>query len=365
MSNSTQLARITPVQKEVAVPRNAKSAGKSGKKPGLTRKQKAAIMVRFLLSEGADLDFSTLPETLQAELTRQLGDMRLVDRQTLADVVAEFAGQLEQVGVTFPHDLAGALTILDGRIHPRTAARLRSQAGVRQYADPWDRIRALDADALVPIFEEESTEIAAVVLSKLDVARAAEVLAQLPGDRARRITFAVSLTGAVTPDAVDRIGLSLAAQLDSRPERAFEDDPDKRVGAILNFSPSATRDDLLAGLEGEDVDFAARVRKAIFTFNDIPARITPLDISKITRAVDQSALVIALAYAKASDSDAAAEHILSNLSGRMADALREEMAEAGTVKTKPGEEAMSAVVTAIRELEAAGEITLVLQDEEE
>lgn len=368
MSNSTQLAQITPARKAVPAPvRDAQKVGakKTARKPSLTRKQKAAIMVRFLLSEGADLDFTALPDGLQAELTRQLGDMRLVDRDTLANVVAEFAGQLEQIGVTFPHDLAGALMMLDGRIHPRTAAKLRKQAGVRQYADPWDRIRAMDAADLLPIFQEESTEIAAVVLSKLDVARAADVLALLPGDRARRITYAVSLTGAVTPDAVDRIGLSLAAQLDSQPERAFEDDPDKRVGAILNFSPSATRDELLSALEGEDADFAARVRKAIFTFDDIPARITPLDVSKITRGVDQPVLVTALAYASANDGMGATDHILSNLSGRMADALREEMAEAGTIKTKAGEEAMSAVVTAIRTLVDSGDITLISEDEED
>lgn len=362
MSNSTQLARITPVKKP-APPAASRPA--SAAKPRLTRKQKAAIMVRFLLAEGADLDFTALPDDLQAELTRSLGDMRLVDRQTLANVVAEFAGQLEQIGVTFPHDLAGALTMLDGRIHPRTAAKLRKQAGVRQYADPWDRIRAMDAPALVSIFQDESTEIAAVVLSKLDVARAAEVLALLPGDRARRITYAVSLTGSVTPDAVDRIGLSLAAQLDARPERAFEDGPDKRVGAILNYSPSATRDDLLSALEGEDAEFAARVRKAIFTFADIPARVAPIDVPKLTRGVDQAVLVLALAYASANDNDAAANHILSNLSGRMADALREEMSETGPIKAKPGEEAMSAVVTAIRQLEAAGDITLLAEEEED
>jgi len=356
MSNSTQLARIDPVRKERPI--TAAAAKTHSRKVVLSRKQKAAIMVRFLLSEGADLDFRTLPDSLQAELTRQIGEMRLIDRETLAEVVSEFAGQLEQIGVTFPHDLAGALTILDGRIHPRTAARLRNQAGVRQYADPWDRIRAMSAETLIPIFESEATEIAAVVLSKLDVPHAAEVLTLLPGDRARRITFAMSQTAAVTPDTVDRIGLSLAAQLDSRPERAFEIDPEKRVGAILNLSPSEKRDELLTALEGEDEDFAARVRKTIFTFKDIPSRIAPLDIPNITRAVDQPDLVAALAYALSAQLDEAAEYILSNLSGRMADNLRDEIAEAGQIKPKTGEEALTKVVSAIRTLEAEGALQM-------
>lgn len=360
MSNTTQLARITPVRKEVSA--NAVPVPARKGKSGLSRKQKAAIMVRFLLSEGADLDFRALPDSLQAELTRQIGEMRLVDRETLAEVVAEFAGQLEQIGVTFPHDLAGALTILDGRIHPRTAARLRSQAGVRQYADPWDRIRAMTAEALIPIFETEATEIAAVVMSKLEVPHAAEVLSLLPGDRARRITYAMSKTGAVTPDTVDRIGLSLAAQLDARPERAFEDGPEKRVGAILNISSSETRNDLLLALEDEDQEFASRVRKTIFTFKDIPARISPMDVAKFTRAVDQSDLVVALAYANQDNLGAVVDFILENLASRMADALRDEISEAGTIKPKSGEDAMTAVILAIRQLADAGELEMSAED---
>ncbi len=362
MSNSTQLARITPVREKVPVPAGAAPSRRG--KSGLSRKQKAAIMVRFLLSEGADLDFRALPDSLQAELTRQIGEMRLVDRETLAEVVTEFAGQLEQIGVTFPHDLAGALTILDGRIHPRTAARLRSQAGVRQYADPWDRIRDMSAEALLPIFENEATEIAAVVMSKLDVPHAAEVLSLLPGDRARRITYAMSQTGAVTPDTVDRIGLSLAAQMDAQPERAFEDGPEKRVGAILNFSSSETRDDLLSALEGEDQEFANLVRKTIFTFNDIPTRISALDVAKFTRAVDQSDLVTALAHANASEAGEVTEFILTNLSSRMADSLRDEISEAGTIRPKTGEEAMTAVILAIRQLEEDGELEMIIDEEE-
>ncbi|SEQ65325.1 flagellar motor switch protein FliG [Thalassovita taeanensis] len=357
MTNLTPLARIAP-------PNTASGKERVSPARSLSRRQKAAVIVRFLLNEGADLSFSDLPEDLQAGLTLQLGDMRVVDRSTLASVVAEFADELEQIGVTFPHDLAGALSVLDGRIHPRTAAKLRKQAGVRQYSDPWDRIRAMTAPTLLPIFEAEATEVAAVVLSKLDVARAAEVLALLPGDKARRITYAVSLTGAVTPDAVDRIGLSLASQLDARPERAFDADPEERIGAILNYSPSATREELLNGLDQEDAEFAGRVRKAIFTFANIPARIAPRDVPKIVRGVDQTVLVTALAAAPDSDLGEVAEFILSNMSARMADSLREEIGEMGKIKVKAGEDAMGEIVNEIRQLQSAGDIELLGEDED-
>ncbi|MDO6658790.1 hypothetical protein Q4550_23305, partial [Anaerobacillus sp. 1_MG-2023] len=118
----------------------------------------------------------------------------------LAEVLMEFASELESVGLSFPRDIADALSALEGRISPMTATRLRKEAGVRQIGDPWGRIRALPVLSLVEIVMRESTEVAAVMLAKLDVPKAAELLGQLPGDKARRITYAISMTGGITPD---------------------------------------------------------------------------------------------------------------------------------------------------------------------
>lgn len=352
MKAPTPMARLSP-------------ASRGGAAAHLTRAQKAAIIVRFLINEGAEIALTDLPETLQARLTTQMGSMRYVDRGTLADVVAEFAQELEGMGLTFPRGVAGALTALDGRISPQTAARLRKEAGVRQQGDPWEQVKQAGVAALIPLVERESTEVAAVLLSKLDVARAADLLGRLPGELARRITYAVSQTGAVSPEAVDRIGLALAAELHDIPETAFAQGAVERVGAILNFSLAATRDDVLTGLDETDQEFAALVRRAIFTFVHIPERVKPTDIPRITREVDQAVLVTALAGAASGDLAPVAEFILNNMGKRMAEAMREEMLERGRVRLRDAEEAMTAVVNAVRTLEAAGEIAYVTLAEEE
>ena len=363
MREDTALARLPSVGV-----RNANRDRTSEAAPvpkSLDTTAKAAIVVRLLLNEGADLPLEELPEDLQARLTEQMGRMGLVDRVTLTSVVHEFADALDGIGLSFPKGLAGALMALDGKISAQTAARLRKEAGVRQAGDPWVRLRTLPANELSGMITAESTEVAAILLSKLDVARAAEVLGQLPGPLARRITFAISQTGGVTPEAVDRIGLSLASQLDDRPIQAFNDGPDERVGAILNQSTAATRDDVLTGLDETDAGFANSVRKAIFTFAHIPARLAARDVPKVIRVADPGDLVTALAAATEGENAAAAEHLLSNMSTRMADNLREEVQEKGAVKTAEGEAAMNLVVGAIRELEQAGDLELIVPDEDE
>lgn len=352
---SVTLARITPVERFARadpVPR------------GLSAREKAAVIVRLLMAEGAPMQISGLPEHMQAALAEQMGQMRMVDRTTLGAVVAEFMDELEQVGLSFPGGIESALTLMDGHISTTAANRLRRLAGASLRADPWDRIVALEAERLLPFLTQESVEVAAVMLSKLPVSKAADLLGKLPGDRARRVAFAVSMTGNVNPETVRRIGLSLATQLENLPARAFDGDPVERVGAILNVSPAFTRETVLKGLDETDAIFAEQVRRAIFTFVHLPERVAARDVPKLVRAVEPAALVTALAGATADAAMlAAAEFILANMSQRMSQSLRDDMAARGVVKDKDAELAMNAVITAVRQLEASGEMALIREEE--
>ena len=122
---------------------------------------------------------------------------------------------------------------------------------------------------------------------------------------------------------------------------------------------------MLTALNEEDAEFADIVRQSIFTFAHIPARVAARDVPAILRGVEQTSLITALAGAAADDEKASVEFILSNISSRMADNLREEMAERGRVKQSEAEEAMTEIVGAIRTLVDDGTLTLVEPEEDE
>lgn len=330
----------------------------------LTRPQKAAVVVRLLISNGVEIPLENLPEDVQSALTHEVSQLGLIDKDTLAAVAAEFAEAVEGVGLTSTGGMAGALGVLDGHISAATANRMRREAGVAAKGDPWERIAGIGEDQLFEVLEQESLEISAVLLSKMDVSKAAALLGRLPGERARAISYAISLTAEVSPEVVRRIGLTLAAQFDAKPILAFKETPVDRVGAILNFSPSATRDDVLAGLEEEDAVFAEEVKKAIFTFANIPTRVATRDIPKVVRGIDQADLVKALKAAEESIPEAT-EFILANMSQRMADSLRDEMADMDKPKSKDADAAMNAVVSEVRRLAEAAEILLLTGDDED
>lgn len=338
MSDDMQaLARITPAHRAVVQAGLPKAGAMPHSRPILSARQKAAVIVRYLISEGAQIPLSQLPEGVQQVLAEQMGAMRLVDRQVLDQVLEEFLAQLDSVGLAFPGGLEGALSLMDGQISPSAASRVRRKAGMNARHDPWARLIAMPVTQLLPVIEDEAVEVAAVVLSKLAVAKAADLLGRLPGEKARRIAFAVSLTGNIDPETVRRIGIAVLNQIDSRPARAFATGPVERVGAILNVSAAGTREEVLQGLQAEDANFAEEVRKAIFTWAHIPARIAPRDVPKIIRSVDQLTIVTAMAYGLGRpEQEEASEFLLSHISQRMAQGLREEVVSRGRSRNVRG-----------------------------
>lgn len=326
--------------------------------PALTPRQKAAVIVRLLLSDGEQISLEQLPPSAQAALAHEMALMGMVDRTTRDRVVEEFCESLEQVGLTFPGGLDSTLDMLGGTISRDITDRLRRMAAMAGQSDPWERISSIPARQLAELALAEATEVAAVMFSKLPVPKAAETFSLMPPDRARHIAYAMSMTGGIEAPALRRIGVALLQAAEALARPAIDGGPVEKVGAILNFTPSGTRDEVLTGLDQDDADFANEVRKAIFTWANIPMRIDPRDIPRIVREVDQLALTRAIAGAKDANRPTA-DFIMSAMSSRAADALREEVEGLGRVSAKDLEEAMGAVIATIRRMEDAGDLFLI------
>lgn len=317
------------------------------------------MIVQLLFRNGDGIPLTRMPPRLQEALAREMGAIRLVDRDTVSAVAEEFISELEAVGLVADGDTIKALEALGDKIDPVLAEKIRNDVIAERKGDPWPLISALPIDDLVQVLNAQSLQVGGIVLSKLEVKKAAALLGKIDGARARQITFGMSQTKDVLPETVLRIGKSLVEEHCRKPAIAFQHGPDSRLGDILNSSPALTRDDVLEGLEQRDEVFAEDVRRKIFTFADIPVRLKPNDIAVCLRNIDTDALNTAIAAALGSTDDfrEGAEFILSNLTQRMATQIRETAEELGKIGKEAGEEAMNAVTTVIREMESDGLIS--------
>jgi flagellar motor switch protein FliG len=298
-------------------------------------------------------------------LLKEMASLRLIDRSTLAATVREFAAELDSIGLHVPSDPSRLMEIFQNQLSLETMELLSSDlggAGADMGKSAWGRIGELEIEELLPLLAGESATVCAVLLSKLPPGRAAEVLAKLPDERADAVVKAFDATASIGPVAVSRIGLALGLRSDATVESAFVDEPVKRLAAVLTSARSSFRNAVLSRIELADPNRAAAVRAAVFSFENVPDRVDPRDLSKVLRGLDNSQIVALLGGAP-NTAQAAVTFLFDNISSRLADQLREEIAERGTIPLDEAEAAMSAFVTEVLNLVTSGEIKLTVAGE--
>ena len=122
---------------------------------------------------------------------------------------------------------------------------------------------------------------------------------------------------------------------------------------ILNAMDKESRKTLLVKLEERNAELGAAIRKIVFSFEDI-VRLSQADRQRVMREVDTADLVPALKSVKLAVSEA----VLSCMSKRAAESLREEIDMLPTPRAKDVDAAQDRIIAVIRRLEEAEEITL-------
>ena len=126
------------------------------------------------------------------------------------------------------------------------------------------------------------------------------------------------------------------------------------MAEILNQTGRSTEKAVLERLDAQDPELAEEVRNQMFVFDDI-AKLTDREIQMILREVDSKDLAVALKGA----SEEMQDRILGNMSERVGTMLREEMDFSGPVRMSDVEDVQLRVVQTVRQLEEAGQITIV------
>ncbi|WP_255305203.1 flagellar motor switch protein FliG [Microbacterium sp. 3J1] len=296
-------------------------------------------------------------EMLAAELT-QLGG---VDVASTARALTEFrrianGGSVPSRG---GQELAtGLLETAFGREKAvGIVGRVMSQGAVS-----FDFLNAADPAQLATIIEGELPTTVAVVLANLRADRAAAVLAALQDPLRTDVAQAIATMGTATQEAISIVAESLRSRTGIF---AMRDNHESIGGVqplveIINRSDTALEKSLLASLEGRDLALAEDIRSRMVTFADI-ARLEDRDAQRVLRGIDLRMLALAL---KGAD-EQIADKVKTNMTERNQENLAEETKVLGPVRMRQVDEARAEVVRIIRELEAAEEITISREDEDE
>ena len=331
----------------------------------LTRQQKAAIVIGVLGPDAAGPLLERLDEASLRGFAEAMSRLKRVEAEVVEEIIGEFLTELDRAGTTLQGGLSIARGMLERHVKEGTLMRILDDVDVPSIHNVWSKLSRVNEAALAEFLRREHPQTAAVVLSKLSSEHAARVLGRFDPDRARDVILGITRTQNLAPEVIEAIGASvsrdfLAGQNADAPVR----EPADRIGAIMNFAAADTRNSVLDLIAENQPDFAEQIKRKMFTFEDIPDRLEPRDVTPVLRAVEQDVLLRALAGAE-QNAPAAREFLMSNISSRMSDQLRAALEDFGTVRRKDAEEAQNGVILAIRELERRGEIRLVSPEGEE
>lgn len=316
--------------------------------------RKAAVFLLSLEKPVAAEVLSQLPRDQVERVMLEIAKMDDVSRDQLEGVLDEFRDtMLEQVpmergGITFANEL------LEQSLGKEGAGAILENVRQSINSVPFAFLQKAGAENLLTFITEEHPQTIALVMSHLPASLSAEVLAGLPSNKQLEVVRRVATMEQTSPEVVSDIENTLRTRMKS----LFNQKTEKAGGIaavvqILNVTDRMTNKGILESLDQEDHDLADEIRRLMFVFDDL-LKLDDKSIQSVLKEVDNSQWSVALKGA----SEEIKARIMSNLSQRAAEMLKEEMEYLGPVRLSDVEAMQQQIVDIVRRLEESGQIVV-------
>ncbi|MHB8189181.1 MAG: flagellar motor switch protein FliG [Ferrimicrobium sp.] len=327
----------------------------------LSGAQKSAAVLVQLGTDLAARVLRSMSESEAVSLTLEIAKLPSLDQSTIADLMSEFVDSVIAVKSVGQGGIDAAREILTARLGRSEAEEILAQFSGQSTLNPLSFLAHVEAFQLASFLQDEHPQIVAVILTNIDADLAAAVVSAMPDEMRANVARRIALLTRVDPAVVDQAAQILQRKLSgltkSGPVAARSGL--SSVVEILNNVDQTTEKRILSDLDAVDPELADRIREQMFVFEDVMA-LDDRTFQRVLRQVSAKDLAVALKGV----SPPMIQRVMGNLSERAAEDLTEEIEVLGPVRLSSVETAQAMVVHAVRELEAAGEITIARSSEE-
>jgi flagellar motor switch protein FliG len=320
-------------------------------------RQKVAVLMIALGQETTAEVMKYLSDMEVEQIAQSISELDIVTTEQEDTVLEEFeqlllAGKyVSQGGIDF------ARGALEKALGPRKAQEVLDRV-TSTTSSGFYMLRNVDPNQIVPFISKEHPQTIALILSQLDPTQSAGVLNGLPEEMQSDVAIRIARMDNISPQILRELEESLANDLEAiLSGQITEIGGPKAVAEILNHTGRSTEKAVLERLDAQDPELAEQVRNQMFVFDDI-ANLTDKEIQMVLREVDSKDLAVALK----GGSDEIQKRILGNMSERVSTMLKEEMQFAAPVRMSDVEEVQLRIVQTVRQLEEAGQVTIVRGD---
>lgn len=322
--------------------------------PGLTGKQKAAILLISLGPEISSQIFKRLKDEEIEKLTLEIANVRKIDNVQKEQIFAEFHQMCLAKDYISAGGLEYAKDILEKALGSQKALDIINRLTATLQIRPFDFVRRTDPAQLLNFIQNEHPQTIALIMAYLQPEQSSIILSALPAERQVEVARRIALMDRTSPDVIKDIEKVLERKLSALVNQDFTSAGGvESVVDILNGVDRSTERTIIENLEVQDPELAEEIKKRMFVFEDI-VLLDDRSLQLVLREIDNKDLSLAL---KASSNEVG-NKVYKNMSKRAAETLKEEMEYMGPVRIRDVEEAQQRIVNVIRRLEESGEIVV-------
>ena len=323
-------------------------------KTELTPPQKAAAVI---VSLGAD-KASGLYQYMEAEeieaLTLEVARLGMLDSEQTEAVLTEFYQNCMTSKAVTEGGLEYARTVLEKAFGNQTALALLEKVTKSLKNREFAFLDKADVKSLFSALQNERPQTVALVLSYVDPDKAAGVIEQLEPQRQIRVVEAIATMESASPTAIKTVEAEMERKFSSIITQSnVKVGGIDYVAGIMNNLDRSSEKSIFDGLSAHNADLADEIRKRMFVFEDI-ITMDDRSVQRFVRDCDPRDLVLALKTAN----EEVSKKLLSNMSTRMAQNIRDDLEITTNVKLKDVEDAQQRIVDIIRDLEEKNEIII-------
>ncbi len=345
---------------EVKAPAEPKASPAKGRKGGsllpekLTGAQRAATVIIALGVERASALYKHMEPDDVEQLTLEVAKMGFLGSEQTEEILYEFYQLCRTNRAVTEGGLEYARTVLEKAYGPQTADELLGKVTKSLQNRNFSFMEKADDKSLYSALQNERPQTIALVLSYVEPDKAAGVISQLDEKRQIQVVESMAKIESVSPVAVKIIEAEMRKKFSNIVTNA-----NVKVGGIdyvadvMNNIDRASEKNIFDGLSAYDQELADEIRKRMFVFEDI-ITMDDRSVQRFVRDCDPRDLVLALKTAN----EEVSKKLLSNMSTRMAQNIRDDLEITTNVKLKDVEDAQQRIVDIIRDLEEKNEIII-------
>src|SRR5215475_4119179 len=318
--------------------------------------RKAAILL-VALGEGSSAELlQQLNEEEVQKVSKEVARITAISAEQAEAVLEEFH-QMSMAGDYVARGgIEYARKLLLRAFDPDQAKRLLDRLAKALGADAssFDAIQKADPQQLAKFIHNEHPQTIALVLSHLNYSAAAALLTSLPATLRADVSLRMASLDQISPEIILKIAGVIGQKLKALGEFSRESYGGVRaVAEMLNRLDSTSSREIIDHIEQQDTNVAETIRHLMFVFEDL-LLIDPMGLKEVLAKADRKLLTIALK----GTSEQLRNHVLSCMSQRGADMLREDMEALGPIKIKEVEAAQQSVIALVRQLESDGVLSI-------